>query len=402
MKKLGQSLFFFFFKVILGIYVFLFQHFRFRKNGYKLPKGPVLFLSNHHSDWDPIYLNVMFFSRNIRFLANDELFSNRFLDFIFRTCLGAVKRGSSKTDVSGVRSILALKKQHLNIGIYPEGDIHMFGRMINVNEAISKLALKLDMPIALLNLTGAHLRAPRWSHYPYRSRVTYHLNDIIRVDELQRMDLNALNERIWKGIASDEMAWQKKAMVRQWGFRRAEWLELGLFCCPNCGRFESLKSCGNDLSCTSCGTTYHFDGHSFFHFPKDYPGPRFQTTAEWDDWQLVALSDFIKSKSGGIIFTCPHLEFSRAEYGKFFSKNRSEDARLTIYSDHLEIVTGSGETNVVLSQIVKVQLQYKDTLEVDLSDIRFRFHQSGHRWSGYLYSQTIHALCAIHQSQTTT
>ena len=129
-----------------------------------------MFLSNHHTNWDPVYLNVMFFYRKYILLQMKKLLKIIF-HFIFKTCLGNIKRSSNKSDVSDVIGILRLKKEGHNIGIYPEGDIDMFGRIINRNIAISKLAKKLSMPIVLLSLKGAHLRAPRWSKLPHHSKI---------------------------------------------------------------------------------------------------------------------------------------------------------------------------------------------------------------------------------------
>ena len=81
LKEFAQHLFYFLLRPFLWFYIVVFQHVRFKRNHKKVPKGPVLFLSNHLSNWDGIYINAMFWNRIVHFIVHDEMFKNKFLGF---------------------------------------------------------------------------------------------------------------------------------------------------------------------------------------------------------------------------------------------------------------------------------------------------------------------------------
>ncbi|MEA4821243.1 MAG: 1-acyl-sn-glycerol-3-phosphate acyltransferase [Erysipelotrichales bacterium] len=393
MKNFLQGICYFLFKCVMGLYVTIFQHVRFYKNKIKLPrKQPVLFLSNHHTNWDPVYLNVMFFSRNIHFIENEELFENKFFRFIFGICLGNIKRSSNKSDVSDVIDILRLKKEGHNIGIYPEGDIDMFGRIINRNFAISKLSKKLYMPIVLLSLKGAHLRAPRWSKLPHHSKINYNLNRLISLEEIKSMSIEDLDKAIWDGISVDEMETQKENRIRQFGPSRAKWLELGLFLCPKCGKYETMHSKRNVLYCSKCGFKVKLNKYSFFEFTKSKDKPPFVTTAEWNDYQINDLEKRIESVDDNPILEKEGLKLFAANYNDKFDKKDYKDASLSIFKDKIELKIEDFIEIFNVNDIIDCSLIHKDVLEICLPDGRYRFEYDDEKWPAYLYVQCINKI----------
>ena len=123
-----QVIFYTLLRPFVWFYVVVFQHVRFKRNNKKVPKKPVLFISNHLSNWDGIYANLMFPTHIIHFIVHDEMFKNKVLAFLSGTLLGEVKRGMSDSDITDVLMTKKLVKEGKSIGVYPEGDIDMFCR----------------------------------------------------------------------------------------------------------------------------------------------------------------------------------------------------------------------------------------------------------------------------------
>ena len=385
--------FYFFMKPFIWIYSVVFQGVRFRRNGYKIPKGPVLFLSNHVTNWDPFYLNCMFFSRIIRFIAHDELFQNKFFAWFSKNILGEVCRGRTDESISDILEMRRLVKSGATLGLYPEGDIDMFGRTLPIGESVAKFARLLGIPVVLTKVQGACIRAPRWADKPRRAKITYSITDIIAPNELKSTSVNELYERILRGIAVDEYAYQKQLQYKQFpASKRAEWLELGLFYCPSCGKLETLTSKGDKVYCKACGFQAKYNRYSMLE-PVSGSLP-FQLLTEWDDEQKKVLCERLDLHTDTAPFlVADHLDYYRVERRGYFKKPICK-VNLKLYKDRLEITFDDGAKvqTIPMKDIRQASLQYKDVLEIHYGDYRIRFQAKDRKWSAYLYALTINRL----------
>lgn len=390
-KQVAQVIFYSIFKPLGWLYFVLFQHVRFKKNGWKVPKGPVLIISKHSSNWDGVWLNAMFFNRIIHFIVHDEMFKGKFLSFLSGTLLGEVKRGPNHQDIGPVMEMLRLKKEGKTIGIFPEGDIHMFGRTLPIEPSIAKMIKKLNIPVVCMRLTGAHLRATRVAKYPYHSHITYEIKEIIMPEEFEQMSVEDLHKRVIDDIYVDEMEWQRTARVKQHGFKRAEWLELGLFMCPKCHKIETLKSKGNKFYCTNCDFEAKLNKYSFFE--SNYPMP-FDCTSLWDDWQLEELKKYlINYPDDTPIFIGENIDFYKTTIHDFFYKPYAK-GEIRLFKDRLEYKENGTNISktIYLKDITRAFLQYKDVLEIVINEDRYRFGRKKEKWSGYLWTRSINYL----------
>ena len=380
-------------KPLVWFYVVVFQHVRFRRNGYKLPKGPVLFLSNHVTNWDPFYLNVMFFNRIIRFIAHDELFQNKFFAWFSKNILGEVCRGKTDESVSDVLEMKRLVKSGATLGLYPEGDIDMFGRTLPIGVSVAKFARLLGIPVVLTKVQGACIRAPRWADRARHAHITYSITDIIYPEELKRMPVNNLYQRILDEISVDEYAYQKELQYKQFPApKRAEWLELGLFYCPNCGKLETLTSKGDKLICIQCGFQAKYNRYCELE-PINVPLDKTLLT-EWDDRQKQVLYERLDCyKDATPFLTAENLDFYQVAEEEYFKKPIGRCA-LKLYKDKIELVFSDGTPTKIIpmQEIKRAILQYKDVLEIRLGGSRMRFQTKGRKWSAYLYVLAINHL----------
>lgn len=380
-------------KPLIWFYVVVFQHVRFRKNGYKVPKGPVLFLSNHLTNWDGLYLNCMFFTRIIRFIAHDEMFQNKFFAWFSKNVLGEVCRGRSDESISDVLEMRRLVKNGATLGLYPEGDIDMFGRTLPIGESVAKFARLIGVPVVLVKVQGACIRAPRWADKPRRARITYSITDIIYPDELKSTPVKNLYDRILQGITVDEYAYQKEIKVKQFpATKRAEWLELGLFYCPNCGKFEVLTTKGDRIICTNCKFQAKYNRYCIVE-PVNGSLP-FQLLTEWDDEQKRILYGKLDDYTEDTPFLSAYnLDYYQIQPTEYFKKPLCK-ASLKLYKDRLEISLKTETTplTIPLTDINKATLQHKDVLELWLKDTRIRLRTEERKWSAYLYVLAINHL----------
>lgn len=389
--KWWQKIIYLIIETLTLIYGVVFQHVRFQYRGHKIPKGPIFVLSNHHSNWDPLYLAPMFYLKFIRFIAHDELFQNKFYSLIIKTCLGQVRRGMDEADPKPIFDIIRIAKKGGSVGLFPEGDIDMFGRTLPIEKSVAKLAKTIKLPLVLTRITGAHLRAPRWSKLPYASKITYGVTDVISPHVIETLSVDELYERILKGIQANEMLYQEKAKITQIGFGRAEWLELGLFMCPKCQSLESLHSKNNTLTCSSCDFRTRFNRHSFFTYPHE---SYFKTTTSWDDWQKNELLKKIPTDPSAVFLVSPLLAAQQCSIGEYFDGSIFDYITLKLYNNKMIIQSSSNKDTLVikLDDIKYAQLRFKDVLEIRYQNTRYRFFTSQIKWSAYLWKTAINML----------
>lgn len=372
-------------KPICWFYAVVFQHVRFKKNGYKVPKGSVLFLSNHLTNWDGIYINCMFWTRIIRCVCHDEMFKNKALAWIFKNLLGEICRGKKESDFLDVLKMKRLvSRSKVSLGLYPEGDIDMFGRTLPFDTEVAKLAKLLKIPVVLTKIQGAHIRAPRWAKNPRHAHITYSMTDVISVEEVSSLSCEQLFERIYKGIANDDSLYQQSLKHKQFPTKnRANWLELGIFYCPNCGKFETLSTKNDLIYCKECGFKARYNVYSALEQVEGKLGVELVT--EWDDLQKAELYKRIDQYDGEQPFLQEeNLTFYRQNAGEYFKKPLGS-ASLKVYGDRIEYSCKEERHCLYVDQMTKISLQYKDVLEIHYGDYKIRFQHERKKWSAYLY-----------------
>lgn len=386
-----QVIFYTILRPFLWLYVVLFQHVRFKKNKKKIPKRPVLFISNHLSNWDGIYANLMFPTHIIHFIVHDEMFKNKFLTFFSGTLLGEIKRGMSDSDISDVLMTKKLVREGKSIGVYPEGDIDMFCRTLPVDVSIAKYAKMMKVPVVILRITGAGARASRWSKYAHHTKIIYSVQEVLSKEQVQEMDVNELHKVIVDGITVDDLKHHQESNHKQRiGFARAEWLELGLYMCPKCHRLEVLSSKGNKVFCTKC------DFEAKYHRDCTLESKDFTSTlAELDDRQYEELKKIIDSaKDEDVILEARDLNLQYAKETEFFKKPIGK-TYLKVYKTHIEFEYNKEIVKVDIKDIKRLMLQYKDVLEVRFLKEKIRFSTKKRKWSAYLYWKALQYISKI-------
>jgi 1-acyl-sn-glycerol-3-phosphate acyltransferase len=373
-------------KPFMAIYLRIFHNARFHKPSRKIPKGPVLFIANHYSNWDPFYACTMFYSRHPHILAHDEVFSNRIRRLVFKYLLGQIKRPVINNDTSHLRLMKKYISKGRSVYIFPEGDIGMFGVSLPIDNGITKLAKLLNIPVVCYKIVGAHLRAPRWSRFPHRGRIDVIVTDFINQKEIKESSIKKLHRRISEAIYSDEYLLQSTRKIKVIGNHRSEWLQLGLYRCPRCHNYQTLSSKNNDLMCSHCQLKINVNKYLMF----EYEGkPYFKTPNLWDNWQQQMLYREINEKRIDLtIFNEEKISFQMVGIEEFFSNDFEE---VTIKLSEESLIINNKFKNILIpyKEMINVRLQYKDVLEIITRDNKYRLFHKQKKWSAYMMSHIL-------------
>ncbi|MBM7623837.1 lysophospholipid acyltransferase family protein [Sporohalobacter salinus] len=113
-------------------------------------EGPLIVVSNHISNWDPIIISSAL-TRRIQFVAKKELFEipgvGNFLNYIDTI---PIHRG--RPDRKAIRNVFDVLESDGCLGLFPEGTRSKSGKLRKARRGIVMIALKSEVPILPLGL----------------------------------------------------------------------------------------------------------------------------------------------------------------------------------------------------------------------------------------------------------
>lgn len=114
--------------------------------------GPLLVVSNHLSNADPLLLEAVF-PRPLFFMGKAELFDNPFFRWILHRFGGfPVARGTA--DRAALRHAKAVLDQGIAVGIYPEGGRSRTVSLVSGLSGAGLIALQTQAPVLPVAMTG--------------------------------------------------------------------------------------------------------------------------------------------------------------------------------------------------------------------------------------------------------
>lgn len=253
---------------------------RFRKQGDRA----YLILLNHQTPFDQFFVGISFLRHPVYYLATEDIFSLGWISKVIRWLIAPIPIRKQTTDASAVMTCLRVAREGGTIAIAPEGNRTYSGRTEYINPAITGLARKMKLPIALYRIEGGYGVQPRWTDRIRKGPIRSYVSRVIEPEEFQQMSNNELYDAICQGLYVDEAA----PVGNYSSSKRAEYLERAVYVCPVCG-FSKFESFGNRISCTTCHKTIHYGVDKKlkgidFEFPFEY-------VANWYDYQ----NDYVNS-----------------------------------------------------------------------------------------------------------
>jgi 1-acyl-sn-glycerol-3-phosphate acyltransferase len=152
--------------------------------------GPLLLASNHLSFVDSIVIPLAA-PRRVVFLAKSEYFDGDGirgrLNRAMFTAVGAVpiQRGTAGAAQEALDSALAILKDGLAFGIYPEGTRSRDGRLYRGRTGVAWLALTAGCPVVPVGLSGTQDIQPVGSRFPRIRKITVRFGEPMDFSYLQ-------------------------------------------------------------------------------------------------------------------------------------------------------------------------------------------------------------------------
>lgn len=165
-----------------------------------LPKEPVLFVSNHQSNFDiPIFISFVDVPKG--FIAKIELTKIPFVASWMRAmkCV-FMDRKDIRQSIIAINQGAEHLKQGYSMVIFPEGTRSGKKEMGEFKKGSFKLAVKSGVPIVPVAINGSYNIMKKGSLIIRPAKVTVNILNPINVSELSKEEIKALHDKVQKEI----------------------------------------------------------------------------------------------------------------------------------------------------------------------------------------------------------
>ena len=295
-------------------------------------KGPFILVSNHVTDWDPIFIGATS-KDQMYFVASEHIMRLGFVSWLLYTVFKPITRQKGGSAAGTVKNILRVVKEGGNVALFPEGNRTWDGVTRDFPASTGKLVRASGASLVTYRINGGYFASPRWSGNSARhGRVTGDVVHIYSPEELKAMTVTQINAAIARDIHEDAYELQREHPVLFKGKNLAEHLETLLFICPHCGTMHSLESSGDMLRCTKCGFETRYDPTGFFIGGS----PEFTDVRSWSLWQDGRIKELCENAAEGeLIFRDSGFELQSVHEAKGSELLGMGEIRL--YRDRLEL-----------------------------------------------------------------
>ena len=374
-----------FLKLTLGL--FLRMRYKLRVENHDIVKRlepPYALLPNHVGFWDPFIIGY-YTPYPVHYVVSDLQFRMPIMKFLLGL-VGAIPKSKAISDFETVRNIFRVKQMKGVVGIFPEGMRNWDGHSLPPLYATSKLIKALKVPVVIPILKGAFICLPRWSRKRSRGLLTVDFKEGFTVDEIKKMSVDEIHARLEELIDYNEWDYQRQQMNKYRSSRRAEYVELALFVCPECRAIGTLRSKRHLVTCSACGYSVTYNAYGFFE--REEGRPHHETVRDWNLWQL----DFMKAKTTEILESDSQESLfsdDRLIVWRGYRREPMEEykrGKLTLYPDRVEFESDSSETiSFKLADVSGINVQLREVMEFYHEEALygFRFQDpwvSGYKW----------------------
>jgi 1-acyl-sn-glycerol-3-phosphate acyltransferase len=165
-------------------YLAAFKHFE-RGNAARIPiSGPVIFVANHTTAYDPILMQASSTHRVIQFMMAKEYYEMKPFNFFYKW-MKVIPVNRSGNDTASIRTAIRALKEGACIGMFPEGKISEDGRMNEGRPGVSLLALMSHATVVPAYIRGTNVHRGMVGDFLARGHVTIFFGKPMRFDDLK-------------------------------------------------------------------------------------------------------------------------------------------------------------------------------------------------------------------------
>lgn len=327
-------------------------------------------LSNHVTDFDPVFVGASF-QKYMYFVASEHIsrwgFASKLLNYAFAPIL----RPKGATASSTVMEMIRKLKEGKCVCMFAEGARSWDGVTAYIQPATGKVIKTAKCGLVTFRIEGGYFVSPNWSEGgTRRGRISGKMVNVYTKEQIASMSVAEINQAIAQDLHEDAYERQLQSPAKYKGKQPAVKMENLLFICPKCGALDSIHSEKDTVSCKKCDMRFKYNEYAMLE------GIEMQTVKELAAWQKEEVK---KAAADGL------LEYSASE-GVLQSVTKGEEVLLdqgpvTLSKEKLSC----GEYSVTFDDIIDMAMHGRHTLvfstkevyyelKVNEADNAYKFH----------------------------
>ena len=316
---------------------------------FKFAKGlpdNYIVLSNHATDFDPLFVGVSF-KEQMYFVASEHIsrwkIAYKFLKYGFDPII----RYKGAIAASTVMDILRKVRRGASVCIFAEGVRTWDGVTCPILPSTAQLVKAAKCGLVTYKIEGGYFTSPAWSEKgTRRGHIKGAPVNIYTKEELGAMSDEQVYDIIKRDLYEDAYARQLEAPKKYRGKQPAYRLENLLFICPECRAHGKISTHKDTVTCSACGHSFKYNEYGMLE------GTRVHTVKELSDWQKAEVA---KDAESGAAYTARLARISIIGKG---TENAIAEGKLTMSKETLKC----GEFEIPISSIPDVAIHGKHSL----------------------------------------
>lgn len=315
----------------------------------RIKETPYLVFANHSDTIDPAYI-IKTTKKYVRFVMSDHVMRMGLVGKLYNLLNAPIVFEREKGTDALYKSIVDNIKAGVNVAMYPEGALTSTGETGFISKRNAKLVKECDCTFVTYRGKGGYLKKPRWAKSSRKGPIFGEVVNIYTREQIRSMSEDDIYKHILEDLYVNIYDEQRKEPHKYIGEDPAENAEIILYGCPCCKSIGNLRTKGREIFCT-CGFRAEIDDYGFWHGEN----MEFDNIPEWDKFQKKLLKDLTDSVKGTdeLLFKDEEQQIYIIENGEVTTL--SENGRLELFADRVEITTANKTVTVPLADINSVK-----------------------------------------------
>lgn len=279
-------------------------------------EGPVVVLGNHGSYFDFYYACKLIYPKRGAIVANRFYYRIPALRWIMKK-VGAIPKKLFSPDIETIKKSMRTVKEENSLILFPEGRLSVNGENYQIVEGTGALLKKLNVPVVIISIDGAHLVNPKWRKKRFKNKIKVSVRKIIGIEDLNKKTVKEIDQLVDKYLKHNdfEYAREKNLIFKQ--KNKALGMEKVLYRCPKCNSEYTIESYNNSLKCNCC--CYEVSINDNYSFDENELGIK-----DMSDWynRIVKIENKTIHKNDFIMQTEVHVKRKN-----LFVKNKDKEGK---------------------------------------------------------------------------
>lgn len=243
-----------------------------------LPENYIV-LSNHVTDYDPIFVGLSF-RKQMYFVASEHITRWGLASRLLKHCFAPIIRYKGSTAASTVMEMVRKAKDGQSVCMFAEGARSWDGVTAHIQPATGKVIKTAKCALITYRIEGGYFVSPNWSEGGTRKgRISGNIVNIYTKEQVAAMSVAEINDVIAKDLHEDAYERQLADPARYKSKQPAVRMENLLFICPKCGAIDSITSEKDTVQCTKCDMTFRYNQYAMLE------GIEHETVKELYAWE---------------------------------------------------------------------------------------------------------------------